>query len=52
MDSSPCGKEKTIKELDLARRNILMRILFYFPTSESSVSLETLMEEFSNLGHE
>jgi glycosyltransferase involved in cell wall biosynthesis len=29
-----------------------MRILFYFPTSESSVSLETLMEEFSNLGHE
>lgn len=29
-----------------------MRILFYFPTSESSVSLETLMEEFAHLGHE
>lgn len=28
-----------------------MHILFYFPTSESSVSLETLMEEFSKMGH-
>ncbi len=28
-----------------------MNILFYFPTSERSISLETLMEEFSKMGH-
>ena len=29
-----------------------MNILFYFPTSQGSVSLETLMEEFQKSGHQ